>query len=126
MQKFFKISEVSKMLNLIDPKSDKPANHTIRFWEKKFNKIKPVLINKRRYYTEKQIQIFRLIKFLLKDKGMTIKGVKNVLKNNINSLDDYDLNSLKTDYQKKDIELRSKKVLSKIQNLKSYGKKNSH
>ena len=63
---------------------------------------------------------------MLKDKGMTIKGVKNILKDKINSLDDYDLNSLKTDYQKKDIELRSKKVLSKIQNLKSYGKKNSH
>tara|TARA_Y100000816_G_C25961305_1_gene501659 strand:- start:496 stop:876 length:381 start_codon:yes stop_codon:yes gene_type:complete len=126
MQKFFKISEVSRLLNLIDPKSEKPANHTIRFWEKKFKKIKPVLINKRRYYTEKQIQIFRLIKFLLKDKGMTIKGVKNVLKNKINSLDDYDLNGLKTDYQKKNIELKSKKILDKIKILKNYGKKNTH
>ena len=126
MQKFFKISEVSKLLDLVDSKSKKPANHIIRFWGKNFKEIKPVLINKRRYYTEKQIQIIRLIKFMLKDKGMTIKGVKNILKDKINSLDDYDLNSLKTDYQKKDIELRSKKVLSKIQNLKSYGKKNSH
>ncbi len=126
MQKFLKISEVSKLLNLIDPKSKKPANHTIRFWEKKFNKIKPVFINKRRYYTENQIHIFRLIKFLLKDKGMTIKGVKNVLKNNINSLDDYDLNSLKADYQKKNIELKSKKILDKIKILKNYGKKNTH
>ena len=70
------------------------------------------MINKRRYYTEKQIQIFRLIKFLLKDKGMTIKGVKNILKNNINSLDDYDLNSLKL-IIKKILELKSKKVLDK-------------
>ena len=101
MEKLFKISEVSKLLDLIDRKNKKPANHTIRFWEKEFKNIKPVLINKRRYYSEKQIQIFRLIKFLLKDKGMTIKGVKNILKNNINSLDDYDLNSLKADYQKK-------------------------
>ena len=126
MQKFFKISEVSKILNLIDPKSEKPANHTIRFWEKNFKKIKPILINKRRYYTEKQIQIFRLIKFLLKDKGMTIKGVKNLLKNNINNLDDYDLNSLKADYHKKNIRLKSKKILDKIKILKNYGKKNSH
>ena len=126
MEKLFKISEVSKLLDLIDHKNKKPANHTIRFWEKEFKNIKPVLINKRRYYSEKQIQIFRLIKFLLKDKGMTIKGVKNILKNNINSLDDYDLNSLKADYQKKNIELKSKKVLDKIKVLKNYGKKNTH
>ena len=126
MEKLFKISEVSKLLDLIDHKNKKPANHTIRFWEKEFKNVKPVLINKRRYYSEKQIQIFRLIKFLLKDKGMTIKGVKNILKNNINSLDDYDLNSLKADYQKKNIELKSKKVLDKIKVLKNYGKKNTH
>ena len=111
MQKLYKISEVSKLLDLIDSKSKKPSNHIIRFWEKEFKKIKPIFINKRRYYTEKHIQIIHLIKYLLKDKGMTIKGVKNILKNKINNLDDYDFNSLKTDYQKKNIELKSKKVL---------------
>tara|TARA_B100001057_G_C22796832_1_gene929969 strand:- start:1164 stop:1544 length:381 start_codon:yes stop_codon:yes gene_type:complete len=126
MKKFLKISEVSKLLNLIDSKSKKPLNHIIRFWEKEFKKINPTIINKRRYYTEKQIEIIRLIKFLLKDKGMTIKGVKNILKNNINSLDDYDLNSLKTDYQKKRVELKVEKVLNKIKVLKNYGKKNTH
>ena len=126
MQKFFKISEVSKLLNLIDQKNQKPANHTLRFWEKEFREIKPTLINNRRYYNEKQIEVIRLIKFLLKDKGMTIKGVKNVLKNDINCLDDYNSNSLKTEYQKKNIELKSKKVLEKIKILKGYGKKNSH
>ena len=57
---------------------------------------------------------------------MTIKGVKNVLKNDINCLDDYNSNSLKTEYQKKNIVLKSKKVLEKIKILKGYGKKNSH
>ena len=57
---------------------------------------------------------------------MTIKGVKNILKNKINSLDDYDSNSLKKDFQKKNIELKSKKVLDKIKTLKDYGKKNSY
>ena len=52
----------------------------------------------------KQIDIIRMIKFLLKDKGMTINGVKNILKSDINSLDDYDLYSLKADYHKKNIE----------------------
>ena len=54
---------------------------------------------------------------------MTIKGVKNVLKNDINCLDDYNSNSLKTEYQKKNIVLKSKKVLEKIKILKGYGKK---
>ena len=126
MQKLYKISEVSKLINLFDPRSKKPANHIIRFWEKEFKVIRPVLINKRRYYSEKQIEIIRFIKFMLKDKGMTIKGVRNILKNKINKLDDYDLNSLKTDYQKKNIEFKSKKVLDKIKTLKNYGKKNTH
>ena len=126
MTKFYKISEVSNLLDLTDPKNKKPANHIIRYWEKEFKKIKPTIINNRRYFTEKQIEIIRLIKYLLKDKGMTIKGVRNILKNNINSLDDYDSNSLKIDYQKKNIELKSKKLLDKIKILKSYGKKNTH
>ncbi len=126
MKKLYTISDVSKVLDLLDKKNKKPLNHTIRYWEKEFKKIKPLNINKRRYYTEKQIEIIRLIKYLLKDKGMTIKGVKNVLKKNINTLDDYDLNSLKADYQKKNIELKSKKVLKRINILKNYGKKITH
>ena len=65
MSRFYKISEVSKLLDLTDPKNKKPANHIIRYWEKEFKNIKPILINKRRHYTEKQIEIIRLVKFLL-------------------------------------------------------------
>ena len=56
---------------------------------------------------------------------MTINGVKNVLNSNINKLDDYDLDSLKADYYKKNIKEKSKQVLDKIRKLKNYGKKNS-
>ena len=126
MIKLINISEVSKILELVDPSTKKPQNHILRFWEREFKNIKPKIINRRRYYTEKQIDTIRLIKFLLKDKGMTIKGVKNILKHNINSLDDYDLNSLKTDYQKKNIVSKIKKVLKKIEILKNYGKKDTH
>ena len=42
-----------------------------------------------------------MIKFLLKNKGMTISGVKNLLNSNINKLDDYNHHSLKADYYKK-------------------------
>ena len=101
MSKFINISELSKILNLINPDNKKPLNHVIRFWEKEFKEIKPKIINNRRYYSPKQVEIVKLIKFLLKTKGMTITGVKNVLNSKINKLDDYDSFSLKADYYKK-------------------------
>ena len=126
MSKFINISELSKILNLINPESKKPLNHVIRFWEKEFKEIKPKIINNRRYYSPKQVEIIKLIKFLLKTKGMTITGVKNVLNSKINKLDDYDSFSLRKDYYKKNIKEKSTKILNKINKLKKYGKKNSH
>ena len=41
MDKLISISEASKILNLINPITKKPLNHTLRFWEKKFKEIKP-------------------------------------------------------------------------------------
>ena len=41
--------------------------------------IKPKIINKRRYYSTDQVTIIKFIKALLKDHGMTIKGVKKIL-----------------------------------------------
>jgi|TARA_B100001964_G_scaffold159378_1_gene174990 DNA-binding transcriptional MerR regulator len=76
------IGEVAKMLGLINKKKGTLSTHTIRFWEKKFYQIKPkILSGKRRYYSNKEIHIIKLIKFLLKEKGMTIKGVKVMLNN---------------------------------------------
>jgi len=100
MNKFISISELSKTLNLVDPITKKPLNHILRYWEKEFKQIKPKKINKRRYYSPEQVEIVKLIKFLLKNKGMTIAGVKNTLKINLNKLDDYDSFSLKADYYK--------------------------
>ena len=126
MEKLINISQLSKLLNLVNSKTKKPSNYILRYWEKEFKQIKPMILKNRRYYSEKQISIIKLIKFLLKDKGMTINGVKNVLKSNINSLDDYDLYSLKADYHKKNIKNKSKIILEKIKKIKKYGKKNSY
>ena len=126
MEKLYNISEVSKLLNLINPKTLKPSNYILRYWEKEFRQIKPKIINKRRYYTKKQVLTLKFIKYLLKDKGMTIKGVKNVLKSNINSLDDYNSYGLKTEYHKKNIKSKTKEILKKIENIKKYGKEISH
>ena len=126
MVKLINITQLANLLNLVNSKTKKPLNYVLRYWEKEFNEIKPTILNKRRYYSEKQINMIKLIKFLLKDKGMTINGVKNVLKSNINTLDDYDLYSLKADYHKKNIKDKSKIILDKIKKIKKYGKKNSY
>ena len=126
MSKLVSISELSKSLNIENLENNKISNHTLRYWEKEFKQLKPKFIKKRRYYTSKQIEVVKLIKFLLKDKGMTVKGVKKILNDKINKLDDYDFNSLKTEYFKINIKNKSKNILAKINKLKKYGKKNSH
>ena len=125
-EKLIKISDLSKMLNLVNNKKNKPNNHILRYWEKEFRQIKPKIINKRRYYSSNQVEIIKLINFLVKEKGMTIKGAKSVLNSNINKLDDYNSHSLQAKYYKKLFENKTIKLLNKIKNLKKYGKKNTH
>jgi DNA-binding transcriptional MerR regulator len=125
MSKLLKISELSKILNLIDPLTKKPLNHILRYWEKQFKDVKPKIINNQRYYSSKQVEVLKMINFLLRNKGLTISGVKNVLKLNINKLDDYYSDSLKADYYKNSFKIKSNKLLEKINKLKKYGKKNT-
>ena len=74
------ISEVAKILNLVNKRKKKFSTHTLRFWEKEFKQVKPkIFTGNRRYYDEKTINTLKKIKFLLKDKGMTLNGAKKVL-----------------------------------------------
>tara|TARA_B100001059_G_C17283764_1_gene309468 strand:- start:60 stop:443 length:384 start_codon:yes stop_codon:yes gene_type:complete len=123
-KRFVNISELSKILNLIDPVSKKPLNHILRFWEKEFKQIKPKRINNRRYYSLEMVEKVKMIKFLLKNEGMTITGVNNILDLNTFKLDGINSDSLKADYYKKNIKLKSKIVLDKLKKLRKYGKKN--
>ena len=125
MKKLINITEVTKIIGLIDKKSKKPTNSTLRYWETKFKQIKPKKINNRRYFNQKQVELLKIIKFLLKNKGMTISGVKNLLNSNINKLDDNSSISLRNDYLKNSLKFKSKKILDKISKLKQYGKKNT-
>ena len=88
-QTYKSISEVAKILNLINVKNGTLSTHTLRYWEKEFKQIKPkIFAGKRRYYDKHTIEILKKIKFLLKDKGMTIKGVKKQLLNEDSELDE--------------------------------------
>ena len=74
---FIDISELSRELNLVSKKTGKPANYILRFWEKEFKDIKPTIMSgNRRYYDQNQVNKIKFIKYLLKDKGLTIKGAK--------------------------------------------------
>ena len=126
MTKLIKISELSKILHLVSSSSKKPSNHILRYWEKEFRQIKPKIINNHRYYSKDQVEIIKLIKFLLKDKGLTISGAKKILNSNINKLDDYNSSSLKADYHKNKIKQKSANILKKLEGLKKDGKKNTH
>ena len=125
MKDIFSISETAKICNLIETKSKKPQNYILRYWEKEFKEIKARKINNRRYYSLKQLEIIKMIKFLLKNKGMTILGVKNLLNSKINKLDDRNSDSLKADYYRRSLKKKSTNLLNKINRIKSYGKKNS-
>ncbi len=108
------ISEVAKLLNLVNKKNGSLSTHTLRFWEKKFNQIKPkILAGNRRYYDSKSIEIIKKIKFLLKDKGMTIQGANKYLNNE---------NSFKLDHYDNRI-INSKKILkSKLKKISKLAK----
>ena len=76
------IGEVAKILDLKSNKKGNYSTYIIRFWEKQFHQIKPKIMNSnRRYYDETSINLLKKVKFLLKDQGMTIKGVKKILNN---------------------------------------------
>ena len=115
------IGEVAEILEL-DSIGNKKNTHTIRYWESEFKQIKPIIINKRRYYDDINIDLLKKIKFLLKDKGMTISGAKKQLNEDFF---DIDANENKT-INALDLKFKLNKINKLIKDLKtSNGKKNS-
>ena len=112
------IGEVAKLLNLVNKKNGNLKTHTIRFWEKEFKQIKPIILaGKRRYYDQSSILLLKKIQFLLKDQGMTINGVKKLLNNNKSlKLDEISNNSIRDNNFK--IQTKLKKILNLAKELK--------
>ena len=118
---FLDISELSIELDFINKKNGKPANHILRFWEKEFKGIKPTILKgNRRYYNQNQVDKIKYIKYLLKDKGLTIKGAKKFLSGKKN-IDGTIVNNINNDYLKTNIKNKSKNILKKIKGLTKYG-----
>jgi DNA-binding transcriptional MerR regulator len=121
---YMTIGEVAKKLDLISKKNGHLQTHTIRCWEKQFKHIKPhIRAGKRRYYSNKNFELLKNIKFLLKEKGLTINGVKKILNNPQSQLLDGSSNlGINKPYFKSTNEIKEKikKITSIIKELKKY------
>jgi len=74
---FRTISEVAEELDL--------PQHVLRFWETRFNQIKPMKRGGgRRYYRPQDVELIKGIRHMLYDQGYTIKGVQKLLRDNGN------------------------------------------
>ena len=115
--KYKTIGQVAKILDLIDKKKGTLSTHTIRFWEKEFKQVKPKIFNgQRRYYDEDSINILKKIKYLLKNKGMTLNGVKNALNSDDSDIDEIYNTTIK---QKNILKSKLKKIKNIIVNLRN-------
>ena len=120
------IGEVAKELDLVDKKTGLLQTHTIRYWETQFKQIRPVIrAGKRRYYSLKDLELIKSIKFLLKEKGLKISGVKKMLNDGQSYSIDDPINlsvykpSLKTTKVIKDRIKNISKIIKELKNLKN-------
>ena len=113
------IGEVAKILNLVNKKKGTLCTHAIRFWEKEFKQIKPkILAGNRRYYNTDTIEVLKKVKYFLKDKGMTINGVKKLLNSNKSlKLDEFTNKHINVDNSV--IKYKLKKILKLVKDIKN-------
>jgi len=118
-QAYKTIGEVVKILNLKSRTGKKKPTHTIRYWEKEFKQIRPkILTGNRRYYNKANVDLLKKIKFLLKDQGMTINGVKKLLNlPQSNDLDEISNKSIRASNLRNKISYISK-IIKNLRNLK--------
>lgn len=78
---YYPIGEVSKMLGVPVP--------TIRYWEKEFDVIRPKKNRKGdRYFTPEDVGTLKLVRHMVKERGMTIDGARKALKANYKGAED--------------------------------------
>ncbi|HAC25472.1 MAG TPA: MerR family transcriptional regulator [Cytophagales bacterium] len=78
---YYSIGEVSEMFHV--------APSLIRFWESEFDILQPKKNRKgNRQFTKEDIENVRTIYHLVKEKGFTLQGAKEMLKNDAQSVRD--------------------------------------
>ena len=113
------IGEVAKILSINLKNRKSIPTHTIRFWEKQFKQIKPIILTgNRRYYDQKNIEILKKVHYLLKEQGMTIKGVKKILNSKeALKLDEISNNSITTGNLKNKL-VKISNIIKDLKNIK--------
>lgn len=75
LKMFYSISEVAQMFNVTET--------LLRYWEKEFPNIKPQKGGRGiRQYTKDDIEQVRLVHHLVKERGLTLQGARDMLKRN--------------------------------------------
>ena len=75
LKMFYSISEVAKLFNV--------SETLLRFWEKEFPTIKPEKAGRGiRQYTKADIEQVKKVYHLVKERGMTLQGARDMLKRN--------------------------------------------
>ncbi|MBR2630861.1 MAG: MerR family transcriptional regulator [Bacteroidaceae bacterium] len=75
LKMFYSISEVASMFNVTET--------LLRYWEKEFSNIKPQKAGRGiRQYTKADIEQVRLVYHLVKERGMTLQGARDMIKRN--------------------------------------------
>ncbi|MBT1705198.1 MerR family transcriptional regulator [Chryseosolibacter indicus] len=78
---YYSIGEVAELFNV--------APSLIRFWESEFDIIKPKKNRKgNRQFTKEDIENVRTIYHLVKEKGFTLQGAKEMLRNDTQAVRD--------------------------------------
>ena len=78
-KKYFTIGEVAAEFGV--------ATSLIRFWESEFDTIKPKKNRKgNRQFTKSDVEHIRLIYHLVKERGFTLQGAKEMLKNDAGTI----------------------------------------
>jgi DNA-binding transcriptional MerR regulator len=99
-KRYYTIGEVAKAFEV--------NTSLLRFWEKEFKEIQPKKKSSGvRKYTPQDIQNIKLIFHLLKEKGMTIEGAKNHLKN-----------SKSSEENKRDVLKKLERIKKELENLR--------
>jgi len=74
VKRYYTIGEVAEMFDV--------ATSLIRFWETEFDLINPKKNKKgNRQFTQEDVSNVKLIYHLVKEKGYTLQGAKDILKN---------------------------------------------
>ncbi len=112
VEKFYKIGEVSKLLDL-------PAS-TLRYWEEQFRQLRPVKsTGGQRFYTEKHIETLTLLKNMLYNERYTIEGAKQRLRELSSSKEpdtvSNNIDNLNSNLNKEQIKEELKQILALLQ-----------